>query len=191
MLELGSGVALPLLLAATLDSPPSLITLSDYPDKSILDNLHRNIDANRIYVRSSCQVKAIGYAWGTDAEPLLSVVREHQGHSNGYDVLILSDLLHFDSSHSDILLTIVKTLARSPQARVYVAAGLYTREPVREAFLKAGEEVGIEWGLMENDGTWRGETDVRSDGVPWSREDLSARKSNVVAWIGKWREEKS
>lgn len=70
---------------------------------------------------------------------------------------------------------------------MYVAAGLYTREPVRDAFLKAGEAVGLEWTLMQNDGVWHGQADIRSDGVVWTQEDLNARKANVIAWIGRWR----
>ncbi|KAG8685643.1 hypothetical protein FRC11_010284, partial [Ceratobasidium sp. 423] len=107
--------------------------------------------------------------------------------TDGYDVLVLSDLLHFDSSHLDILSTVTQTLKQSPDARVYLAAGLYTQKSVREAFLKAGEEVGLDWAPLENDGTWRGELRVTSDGVAWTQEDLDARKVNVVAWIGRWR----
>jgi hypothetical protein len=40
---------------------------------------------------------------------------------------------------------------------------------------------------MPNDRVWRGERDVRSDGVVWTQEDLNARKGNVVAWIGRWK----
>jgi nicotinamide N-methyltransferase len=117
-----------------------------------------------------------------------SALHEFDDRADGYDVLILSDLLHFDSSHPDILFTVVKTLSHKPKACVYVAAGLYTRAHVREAFLRAGEDVGLEWVPIANDGIWRGETRVRSDGALWSQDDLNARKSNVVAWIGRWRD---
>ncbi|KAG8692761.1 hypothetical protein FRC08_009552 [Ceratobasidium sp. 394] len=184
VLELGSGVALPLLLASTLDPPPSIITLSDYPDESILGNLRKNVAANRILVHPGCQLNSVGYAWGSDVTPLLSLLPPA---SPGYDTLILSDLLHFDSSHSDILSTVTQTLSQSPDARVYVAAGLYTRENVRDSFLRAGEAVGLEWALMPNDGVWRGQQNVRSDGVVWSQDNLNARKANVIAWVGHWK----
>ncbi|KAF8609776.1 hypothetical protein BDV93DRAFT_518529 [Ceratobasidium sp. AG-I] len=184
VLELGSGVALPLLLASTLDTHPSTITLSDYPDESILGNLRQNVSANQPLVQPGCQLKTIGYAWGTDVTPLLSVLLPDELR---YDTLVLSDLLHFDSSHSDILSTVTQTLFRSSSARVYVAAGLYTHEPVRDAFLKAGEAVGLEWTPMPNDGIWRGQADIRSDGVVWTQGDLNARKRNVIAWVGRWK----
>ncbi|QRV90720.1 methyltransferase domain protein [Ceratobasidium sp. AG-Ba] len=184
VLELGSGVALPLLLASTLDNPPSIITLSDYPDESIIGNLLKNLSTNKALIRTGCELHILGYAWGTDVDPLLSHLPTG---SSGYDILILSDLLHFDSSHQDILSTIARTLSREPEACVYLAAGLYTREPVRESFLKSGEEIGLQWTPMPNDGIWRGQQDIRSDGMLWSQEDLNARKGNVVAWIGRWK----
>ncbi|CAE6424480.1 unnamed protein product [Rhizoctonia solani] len=181
VLELGSGAALPLLLSATIESHPLLITLTDYPDETIISILHQNLASSREQIKPGCSINAVGYAWGADVSPLLSLVPE------GYDVLVLSDLLHFDSSHSDILSTVTRTLKRSPDAWVYLAAGLYTHKSVREAFLKAGEEAGLEWTSIENDGVWKGETRVTSDGEAWAREDLNARKANVVAWIGRWR----
>ncbi|KAG8745357.1 hypothetical protein FRC10_008216 [Ceratobasidium sp. 414] len=175
ILELGSGVALPLLLASTLDPPPSLITAR---------NLRKNVVANEALVHPGCQLNSVGYGWGGDVTPLLSFLPPAV---RGYDTLILSDLLHFDSSHSDILSTVTQTLSRTPDACIYVAAGLYTREHVRDLFLKAGEGVGLEWALMLNDGIWRGQQDVRSGGLAWSQEDLNARKANVIAWIGRWK----
>ncbi|KAG9127692.1 hypothetical protein FRC07_010765 [Ceratobasidium sp. 392] len=156
----------------------------DYPDESILGNLRKNVAANKTFVHPNCQLKTAGYAWGNNVTSLLSLL---PSANLDYDTLILSDLLHFDSSHSDILSTVTQTLSRSPDARIYVAAGLYTREPIRNAFLRAGEEVGLEWELMPNDGVWRGEKDVWSDGVAWSQEDLNARKANVIAWVGRWK----
>ncbi|KAG8701384.1 hypothetical protein FRC09_005397 [Ceratobasidium sp. 395] len=184
VLELGSGVALPLLLASTLEPPPSTVTLSDYPDETILGNLRKNITTNTPLVHPNCQLNYVGYAWGSDVMPLLSFLPMD---GPGYDTLILSDLLHFDSSHSDILSTVTQTLSRSPDARIYVAAGLYTREPIRDSFLRAGEAVGLEWELISNDGIWRGQQDIRSDGVTWSQEDLNARKANIIAWVGRWK----
>lgn len=116
-----------------------------------------------------------------------SALRGFDSRAEGYDVLLLSDLLHFDSSHLDLISTVSRTLSRSAHARVYVGAGLYTREPIREGFLQAGRDIGLEWSPMNNDGVWRGEKEIHSDGVPWSLGDLNARKSNVVAWVGKWK----
>ncbi|KAJ1310948.1 hypothetical protein OPQ81_009460 [Rhizoctonia solani] len=182
VLELGSGAALPLILSATIESHPSLVTLTDYPDETIISVLHHNLAANREQIKPDCSISAVGYAWGTDVSTLLSLA------TDGYDVVILSDLLHFDSSHSDILSTVTQTLKRSQDARVYLAAGMYTREPVREAFLKAGEEIGLDWTPLENDGVWGGEMRVTSDGEAWTQEDLNARKTNVVAWVGRWKQ---
>jgi len=41
----------------------------------------------------------------------------------GFDVLILSDLLHFDTSHAALAESVVALLGRDTEARVYAAAG--------------------------------------------------------------------
>ena len=80
----------------------------------------------------------------------------------GYDTLILSDLLHFDTSHS-LLLDAVCTLlaprhaqdetilseggsrARNAIPQIHLAAGRYTPPAVCADFLRLGENRGFKW----------------------------------------------
>ena len=71
MIELGAGCALPSLLSATLDCPPALVVITDYPDQTILGNLTANIERNRVHFSASCNVRCLGYEWGQDVSPLL------------------------------------------------------------------------------------------------------------------------
>ena len=71
MIELGAGCALPSLLSATLDSPPAVVVITDYPDKTIMDNLSMNIERNRQHFHERCEVRCVGYEWGTDLTTLL------------------------------------------------------------------------------------------------------------------------
>ena len=102
----------------------------------------------------------------------------------GYDVAILSDLLHYHSSHGDLVRSLRLLLSVSTAARVYVGAGRYTSIETCQHFLSLAEEkLGIAWEEGENDGIWHGDTKVGS----WTREELGLRKANVRWWVGRWK----
>jgi len=71
VVELGAGCALPSLLMATLAEPPSVIVVTDHPDKTIFENLERNVNQNRHLFQSGCSVHCQGYEWGQDVGGLL------------------------------------------------------------------------------------------------------------------------
>jgi len=71
VVELGAGCALPSLLLATLAEHPSVIVVTDHPDKTIFENLERNVNQNRHLFRSGCSVYCQGYEWGQDVGGLL------------------------------------------------------------------------------------------------------------------------
>lgn len=180
MVELGAGCALPSLLSATLADPPALVVITDYPDKTILDNLSGNVERNRASFSGRCDVRYVGYEWGTDVAPLLRMA------PGGYDVVVLSDLLHFDASHHVLLSSLTALLRKSGSARTYVAAGKYTPAPVCEHFLREGEKVGLVWEEGEDESVWRGALDVRGGGL--DREQLGVRKGMCRWWTGRWSE---
>lgn len=73
VIELGAGCALPSLLSATLAEAPSLVVITDYPDVNIMTNLISNVEHNRPHYNPRSTVHALGYDWGQDTRPLLSV----------------------------------------------------------------------------------------------------------------------
>lgn len=73
VLELGSGAALPSLLAATREYPPSMVTITDHPDETIMNNLRENVARNRHAVSSNCRIYCLPYIWGDPPGPLLYV----------------------------------------------------------------------------------------------------------------------
>ncbi|KAG9005495.1 hypothetical protein FRB94_001500 [Tulasnella sp. JGI-2019a] len=201
IVELGSGTALPSLLAASQQKTPTIVTITDYPDESIMRNLEKNVNGNRQGFTSSCRIECAGYRWGDDVTPLrqgvlrdlissirvtdmlYNVLRSILQGRSGYDIVILSDLLHFRSSHDDLIMSMTALLGKEASARAYIAAGKYTPPEVCQNFLQEAERLGIKWQVGENDGVWRGTTEVGT----WSADELSARKSNVNWWIGKWK----
>ncbi|KAK7680176.1 hypothetical protein QCA50_016685 [Cerrena zonata] len=182
IIELGAGCALPSLLSTTLQKPPHLVVITDYPDDTIMNNLKGNVTRNSPHVSPGCEVQCIGYEWGKDVSLLLSLVPD----SDGYDVVILSDLLHFDSSHDVLLSSLTSLLRKSPSARTYVAAGKYTQPQVCDHFLHEGESAGIIWENGEDDPEWRGSLDVKGGGL--DQEQLGVRKGMCRWWIGRWND---
>jgi nicotinamide N-methyltransferase len=94
----------------------------------------------------------------------------------------MSDLLYFDKSHHALLQSLSLLLARTEEARVYVAAGKYTPDHVCQSFLKNGEMIGIIWEERVVEGEWKGTTDRGT----YSRQQLADRKNNTSLWIGRW-----
>ncbi|KAF8556830.1 hypothetical protein OG21DRAFT_1506039 [Imleria badia] len=187
IVELGAGCALPSLLAATIDPPPSLIVATDYPDNVILGNLKSNVERNKPHYRPPCQVDCLGYEWGTDTTPLSRLSKCIDSTLSGYDIVIMSDLLHFDSSHGVLVLALTSLLADSSQARVYVAAGNYTAPHVCDNFLNLGTRAGLIWEQGTNERLvepWMGSMIV--SGLDATQ--LTTRKRACRWWIGRWND---
>ncbi|KAK9368662.1 putative methyltransferase-domain-containing protein [Lipomyces kononenkoae] len=120
VLELGAGAGLPSFIAAIHDAKRVVIT--DYPDADLIANIDYNVDkyaresGNEQTERSRFRVE--GYIWGNDTEPLCELLPEG---SDGYDLIILSDVIFNHSEHAKLLSTCWKCLSRSnSDSRVFV-----------------------------------------------------------------------
>ncbi|KAF8155565.1 hypothetical protein B0H34DRAFT_500555 [Crassisporium funariophilum] len=213
VIELGAGSALPSLLLSTLPRPPSLVVVTDYPDEGIMRNLNLNVErnshlvTNRSALRSTasdgahssetpplshsetegCAVRSLGYDWGTDASDLLGILSSSGESSPGYDIMILSDLLHFHSSHDALVSSIDMLLVKSKHARIYVGAGVYTRPHVCESFLEKGRAINLDFEEIVDEGEekkWLGTLAVSN----LDREALQIRKDACRYWVGRWSE---
>ncbi|KAF8317685.1 hypothetical protein DL93DRAFT_2076800 [Clavulina sp. PMI_390] len=187
VVEIGAGAALPSILAACREKPPSLITITDHPDETIINNLRENIERNRPLFSPSCQVKCLPYIWGEDSLPILEPLK-HRG-SQGYDFMILSDLLYFDASHDALVKSVELLLSRRETSRAYVGAGMYTPPAVCAKFIAIAEKAGLEAEEQTaktqtpEESMWRGQMNV----VGMTLESLAARKANVRWWMMKWK----
>lgn len=183
------------------------MVITDYPDDTIMKNLAANVERNKPHVNEKCTVHARGYEWGQDVTPLLSVpafcptlyaqtmtqrlftsniASEHTPNDRapGFDVVILSDLLHFDRSHDVLLQSLLTLLRRAPAARAYVAAGTYTAPHICAHFVRAAAEAGIVLEEGEVEPVWRGALGVSGGGL--DREQLGVRKGMSRWWVGRW-----
>ncbi|KAF8174073.1 hypothetical protein BJ912DRAFT_1077728 [Pholiota molesta] len=187
VIELGAGSALPSLLLSTQPNPPALIVVTDYPDEGILGNLKKNVERNRSAITEGCVVKCEGYEWGTDTSKLLNLLQPTDSTKSmaGYEIVILSDLLHFFDSHDVLVSSIEKLLVKREDARVYVGAGNYTHAHVCDNFLQKGRSVGLHFDEIidvDEDQKWLGTLEVST----LDQEALQLRKNNCRYWIGRW-----
>ena len=104
---------------------------------------------------------------------------------SGFDIVIMSDLLHFDSSHAALVDSLAALLAKSGGSRAYVAAGRYTKQDVCDRFIDQARRAGIL--LVEEhvqQAGWQGEMAVRGRGL--DREGLERRRDASRLWVGRW-----
>lgn len=137
LLELGAGAGLPGLVSAKylqkLSSETGLwnVTLSDYPDDTLIGTLKMNVTQNNLNYK---QCRVVPYAWGEDTHPLLI---ERSDSSLGYDIIIASDTLWNRQFHSPFIDTILQVSRKSDEARIHLIAGFHTGRYVIGAFLNA------------------------------------------------------
>ncbi|KAK9472736.1 uncharacterized protein V1510DRAFT_394311 [Dipodascopsis tothii] len=115
VLELGAAAAIPSFIAGLTARQ---VTITDYPDVPLIDNIRWNVaelgkqglDASRFAVEP--------YIWGNDTAD----VRAHlPAGADGFDLVILSDVVFNHTEHAKLLKTCVDTLSRTNKdAKVFV-----------------------------------------------------------------------
>ena len=115
ILELGAGAGLPSLVAAILGAKKVVVT--DYPDTDLIENLTQNIATCFLLPQPATTVVAEGYLWGASTQ---SVLAHLPSPDQGFDVLLLADLLFNHSCHDALVSTILHMLARTSDARALV-----------------------------------------------------------------------
>ncbi|KAM6497107.1 WD40-repeat-containing domain protein [Amanita muscaria] len=172
VLELGAGTGLPGILIAKM-FPGCAVTVSDYPDESLIQNLRDNVERNS--VAHNCRVAP--YAWGSDPSTAFD-------GSEGFDIVIAADTLWNPESHRIFIDTLCATLSKARSSRIHLVASLHTGRYTIQAFLDALIPHGFEIeGISEKRCSGHGE---REWTVLRQHEDDTKRRRWVV-WIKiKW-----
>lgn len=138
-----------------------------------------------------------------DHSSLVSVLTFHRQHlarvadpsspqealtHTGYDIVILSDLLHFHNSHPEILASLTSFLSVTLQARAYIAAGTYTPPHVCANFVKLAEQKGLVVSEGAPEDIWLGKKEVWRSGV-LDANALGVRKSMCRWWEARWSDD--
>lgn len=145
------------------------------------------------YQCSSSHVSFVVFSMGPSYLNIMNNLRDllpdNDCHPAGYDIVIMSDLLHFHSSHDVLVNSIISLLSKSHTSRVYLAAGKYTARHVCDNFVRVAEKAGVilEEGQLEvdqSDARWLGTMTVSG----LNEEDLAIRKGMCRWWVGRWRD---
>ena len=91
--------------------------VTDYPDVELVENLAYNIKTCAMAEISADSIVAQGYLWGSSVDPLLSHLPIP---SQGFDTLLLADLLFNHHCHGALVTTVVECLAHTRYARALV-----------------------------------------------------------------------
>ncbi|OAL44619.1 hypothetical protein IQ07DRAFT_245050 [Pyrenochaeta sp. DS3sAY3a] len=113
VLELGAGAGLPSLVCSLNGASQTLVT--DYPDADLIENLRYNIEHCDLLPKSP-KISADGYLWGSPVDNLTEKLTTNEG----FDVVILADLLFNHSEHEKLVKTVQLTLKKSTASRAYV-----------------------------------------------------------------------
>ncbi|GAM28847.1 hypothetical protein SAMD00019534_120230 [Acytostelium subglobosum LB1] len=114
VLELGSGAGLPCYMA-TLNGG-SRVVMTDYPDKTLIDNLQYNRDNTLPSSITDNKLLAVPHLWGNEPETLNQLL---DNPANKYDIIILSDLIFNHQAHFNMLKTCAACL--SDNGIIYVS----------------------------------------------------------------------
>lgn len=148
VLELGAGAGLPSLVCALYGA--KIVIVTDYPDAELIENLKYNIqqtstsddDDDDAANNLPGNIEAEGFLWGADPSPLLT--HEH-GTRDGFDLLILADILFNHSEHDKLLSTLQATMKRANEARALVFFTPYRPWLLQRdlGFFDAAEKAGM------------------------------------------------
>ncbi|KIX97297.1 uncharacterized protein Z520_06749 [Fonsecaea multimorphosa CBS 102226] len=114
VLELGAGAGLPSLVAAILGARRVVVT--DYPDQDLVANLQYNVEHCSALLNKS-NIVTEGFVWGGRVEPLkLHILPD----VDGFDLLILADILFNHSEHAKLLATVRDCLKKTSESAALV-----------------------------------------------------------------------
>ncbi|PWZ03359.1 hypothetical protein BCV70DRAFT_204149 [Testicularia cyperi] len=151
VLELGAGTGLPCITAAHIGSA-RIVVCSDYDEPALVRELKANVRANSPPDPDQARkIKVVGHIWGKNVEELLDVLP--RGVTR-FDDVLLADCLWDPLSHADLLKSILETLAKTPDARVNVIAGLHTGREKITSFIRRAYRAGLVLAPLSHTDCW-------------------------------------
>ncbi|KAI1918607.1 Protein N-terminal and lysine N-methyltransferase efm7 [Ophidiomyces ophidiicola] len=189
VLELGAGAGLPSLVCAIEGAKTVVVT--DYPDEALIDNLRINAARCQELIQSNSpfplSLHAQGYLWGADPSALLSYLESPE---EGFDVLILADVIYNHPQHHNLITSLHMTLKRTTDAVAFVVFTPYQPWLLHKivAFFPKAEENGfqvtklfekvLDSPLFQNDpGDERLRRTVFGYELRWKQEELDKPRS--------------
>ena len=96
------------------------VCCSDYPDRLQLDNIRHNAATN-LNPEQLSRFHVMGHEWGSPVVPLLELTRATGEPAQGFDLVVMADLIYKGSLHTELLQSASNSLGTDEQARVLVS----------------------------------------------------------------------
>ncbi|EEQ27248.1 Nnt1p [Microsporum canis CBS 113480] len=142
ILELGAGAGLPSIICAIKGAKTVVVT--DYPDSDLVDNMRINASTCEKFIKTRpLPLHVEGYKWGAPTDDICSFL---QSPSDGFDVLILADVIYNHPQHHNLIDSVKRTLKRSKESVAFVVFTPYQPWLLEKitAFFPKAEESGFE-----------------------------------------------
>ncbi|BFZ55290.1 hypothetical protein PYCC9005_002330 [Savitreella phatthalungensis] len=172
VLELGAGTGLAGVMAGF--GGAECVVLSDYPAPEILDAL--KVNGDRLLGTAECRHTVVGYIWGDDVTPLLTIL----GEGGRFDAVILADCLWMPDQHASLCKSLRDVLAED--GIVYCVAGFHSgRAKMQAFFTSAVPDAGLRVRSIV-------EENHRGEQRPWDalrheEDNIERRRWQVIAEI--------
>lgn len=118
VLEIGAAAGVPSIVSAIKGA--RTVVMTDYPDPDLVDNMRRNAASSAPLIPSTAAAAASlhveGYKWGNPVDSLFSHLPRSSGADNGFDLLIMADVIYSHREHGNLLKTMKQSLKRSPES---------------------------------------------------------------------------
>ncbi|PLB40674.1 putative nicotinamide N-methyltransferase Nnt1 [Aspergillus candidus] len=144
VLEIGAAAGVPSIVSAATGARTTIMT--DYPDPDLVENMRQNAVLGQPLIPAGSALHVDGYKWGNSIEPLLALVPPTEGaRAEGFDVLIMADVVYSYREHPNLIKTMQMALKRKAHAVALVIFTPYEPWllPRTETFFPLAEKSGF------------------------------------------------
>jgi nicotinamide N-methyltransferase len=142
VLELGAAAGVPSIVSAIKGA--RTVVMTDYSDPDLVQNMKENAASAASLIPCDSHLHVSGYKWGAPTDELLSYLPA-RSQQQGFDVLIMADVVYSHREHGNLISTMQRTLKKSTEAMALVIFTPYQPWllPKTEKFFPLAEESGF------------------------------------------------
>lgn len=140
ILEIGAAAGVPSIVCAIKGA--RTVVMTDYPDPDLVNNMRQNAASATPLIPDGSHLHVAGYKWGAPTDEIMSYL---PSGSQGFDLLIMADVVYSHREHGNLISTMQRTLKKSPDAIALVIFTPYQPWllPKTEKFFPLAEENGF------------------------------------------------
>ena len=114
VLEIGAAAGVPSIVSTIKGA--RTVVMTDYPDPDLVDIMRQNasLSVSMFPKQESPSLHVEGYKWGNSVDSLLSYLPS--GEKDGFDLLIMADVIYSHREHTNLIKTMKQTLKRNQES---------------------------------------------------------------------------